>query len=497
MTHNLMAGPSPQKPEKPAGPGGNNKAEWAAWIVISLVIAAVVILIVTTMSPSTGENPQTNASEQSEQSSAAAGEVVELDVQVEGMAFVPNAVEIPAGVSLKITFTNTGDQVHDLKIGRDETGRVNPGETTVLETAAIAKDMQGYCTIVGHHSQGMVFDVAVTDAAPAGEDEAAGDAAGSVAGDSAQHNHESAAGDNPHVTVPSMAQLGTSREGFEAFDARLAPAPSDSVHEYTWVATEEVREVAPGVEQLQWLFNGQAPGPTLRGAVGDTFRITLRNEGTLGHSLDFHAGEISPDEAMATVAPGEELVYEFTARRAGIWMYHCATMPMSLHIANGMAGAVIIDPPAESELALSDVDAEYQMIASEIFLGEREVGADPQRVANGEFDLMAFNYYPSQYTHDPLRAKVGESIRIWVMNLGPDEPLSFHVVGEVFDTVFTEGAYTIRDAKETGSQALSLLPAQGGFVEMTFDEPGTYTFVNHVMTRAEKGQSGSIVVTES
>ena len=82
------------------------------------------------------------------------------------------------------------------------------------------------------------------------------------------------------------------------------------------------------------------------------------------------------------------------------------------------------------------------------------------------------------------------------MNVGPDEPLSFHVVGEVFDTVFTEGAYTVRDTAETGSQALSLLPAQGGFVEMTFDEPGTYTFVNHVMTRAEKGQSGSIVVVK-
>ena len=268
------------------------------------------------------------------------------------------------------------------------------------------------------------------------------------------------------------------------------------MHEYTWVATEEKREVAPGIEQVQWLFNGQAPGPTLRGTIGDTFRITLRNEGTMGHSLDFHAGEISPDQAMATIQPGEEVVYEFTARRAGIWMYHCATMPMSLHIANGMAGAVIIDPPADSELALADVDAEYAMIASEIFLGESEVGADPQRVANGEFDLMAFNYYPSQYALEPLQAKVGDTIRMWIMNVGPDEPLSFHVVGEVFDTVFTEGAYTVRDTAETGSQALSLLPAQGGFVEMTFDEPGTYTFVNHVMTRAEKGQSGSIVVVK-
>lgn len=484
MTHNLMAGPSPHGPAGPRGSGDSKKAEWAAWLVIALAIAAVVILIVTTMAPSSSTVDSENQSQVAPQDRAIApaSEVVEFDVEVDGMAFVPNSVEIPAGASLKITFTNTGDQVHDLKIGGDETGRVNPGETAVLETVAIDQNIQGYCTIVGHFSQGMVFDVKVSDA---------------TGSDELEHDHEVVAGENPHVAVPSMAELGLNREGFEAFDPSLDPAPSHTVHEYTWVATEEVREVAPGVEQLQWLFNGQAPGPTLRGKVGDTFRITLRNEGTMGHSLDFHAGEISPDNAMATIQPGEEIVYEFTPRRAGIWMYHCATMPMSLHIANGMAGAVIIDPPADSELALSEVDAEYQLIASEIFLGEREVGADPQRVANGQFDLMAFNYYPSQYTHEPLRAKVGDTIRMWVLNVGPDEPLSFHVVGEVFDTVFTEGAYTVRDAQDTGSQALSLLPAQGGFVEMTFDEPGTYTFVNHVMTRAEKGQSGSIVVTDS
>ena len=494
MTQNLMANSSPNRPNQPAAGGSNKRAEWAAWLVISLAIAAVVILIVTTMTPSSGRDAglprEGQAQQQNDRFVVPTGEVVELDVEVEGMAFVPNSVEIAAGDSLKITFTNTGDQVHDLKIGNDETGRVNPGNTAVLETAPLGESIQGYCTIVGHHSQGMVFDVTVTGTATG---TATGNAAGNAAG---EHNHEAVAGDNPHVTVPSMAELGTQREGFKAFDASLKPALSTTVHEYTWVATEEKREVAPGIEQVQWLFNGQAPGPTLRGTIGDTFRITLRNEGTMGHSLDFHAGEISPDQAMATIQPGEEVVYEFTARRAGIWMYHCATMPMSLHIANGMAGAVIIDPPADSELALADVDAEYAMIASEIFLGESEVGADPKRVANGEFDLMAFNYYPSQYALEPLQAKVGDTILMWIMNVGPDEPLSFHVVGEVFDTVFTEGAYTVRDTAETGSQALSLLPAQGGFVEMTFDEPGTYTFVNHVMTRAEKGQSGSIVVVK-
>ena len=206
------------------------------------------------------------------------------------------------------------------------------------------------------------------------------------------------------------------------------------------------------------------------------------------HSIDFHAGEVNPDTNMAQIAPGESLTYEFEARRYGIWMYHCATMPMSLHIANGMFGAVVIDPPD-----LTPVDAEYVLLSHEVFLGED--GADPERVAAGLYDLTAFNGYPNQYQQRPIPARVGDTVRVWIFNVGPDNPLSFHVVGEIFDTVFKEGQYQIRNATDTGSQALGLLAAQGGFVEMTFDEPGTYTFVNHQMTDAEKGQRGQFVVT--
>ena len=261
--------------------------------------------------------------------------------------------------------------------------------------------------------------------------------------------------------------------------------------------TEEEVEVAPGVRQTRWLFNGQAPGPTLRGHVGDTFRITIVNEGSMGHSVDFHAGEVTPTETMKTIQPGESLTYEFVAHRAGAWMYHCSTMPMSLHIANGMAGAVIIDPKGED--ALGDVDAEYLLTGTEVFLaapGKEQDGADPQRVSDGSYDLTSFNYYPNQYDDGlaPLHAKVGDTVRIWLVNLGPDMPLSFHVVGEIFDTVYKEGSYLIKGAEESGSQAVDLLPAQGGFVEMTFNEPGTYSFVNHIMTNAEKGQHGQIIV---
>lgn len=443
--------------------------KWAAWLIIILALVAVIGLAV--MNSTAAQRGAT---------SAAPADATTIDVSVDGMAFVPNSVDIPAGTHLVVNFTNTGDQVHDLKIGSAETNRVDPGDSVQLDAGVITESVEGYCTIAGHKIQGMTFMVNVTDEPADGSQMASG------------HDHGVAAAAN----VPSLAERMAPREDFEAFDPALQPAQGD-VHEETWTMTEEEVEVAPGVRQTRWLFNGQAPGPTLRGKVGDTFRITIKNEGSMGHSVDFHAGEVTPNNAMKTIQPGEYLTYEFVAHRAGAWMYHCSTMPMSLHIANGMAGAVIIDPQGED--ALADVDAEYLLTSSEVFLataGKEQEGADPQRVSDGDYELTAFNYYPNQYDDGlaPLHAKVGDTVRIWLVNLGPDLPLSFHVVGEIFDTVYKEGGYLLKGAKDSGSQAVDLLPAQGGFVEMTFNEPGTYSFVNHIMTNAEKGQHGQIIV---
>ncbi|MDD9206155.1 multicopper oxidase domain-containing protein, partial [Georgenia sp. 10Sc9-8] len=152
--------------------------------------------------------------------------------------------------------------------------------------------------------------------------------------------------------------------------------------EHTLTVGETTADVAPGVSQERWAFNGSAPGPTLRGKVGDTFVITLVNDGTIGHSIDFHAGALAPDEPMRTIAPGEELTYTFTAERSGVWMYHCSTVPMSMHIANGMFGAVVIDPPD-----LAPVDREYLLVQSEAYLGE--VGpADATKIADERPDLV-------------------------------------------------------------------------------------------------------------
>lgn len=471
----IPVGP-PTSGSRPA-PGAEKSTDWVSWLIIGLAIAAVVILGVTLTTAPGAERAPAPAAAQS-------GETVTQAIRIEGMAYHPDRVEVPAGSRLVLELVNQDNQPHDLTLNGYTTELISPGGSATLDAGVFTADTEGWCTIAGHRAQGMVLDVVVTGATPSG------------AADTGHDMHAETGpvdGANPFAEVPGPAARLSATPDEQAFiDPVLAPAPTGTVHELEFNVTEEIREVAPGHRQAQWLFNGRAPGPTLRGKVGDTFRITLRNDGTMGHSVDFHAGEVSPDAPMATIAPGESLVYEFVARRWGIWMYHCATAPMSLHIANGMAGAVIIDPPT----GLDDVDHEYALVGHEIFLGPEDTGADADRVNAGDYDLTGFNGFPNQYDLRPIEIAAGQRIRIWVLNVGPDNPLSFHVVGAVFDTVFSEGEYPVRNglAESIGAQTLPLLPAQGGFVEMTLDEPGTYTFVNHIMTDAEKGQHGSIIV---
>jgi len=191
---------------------------------------------------------------------------------------------------------------------------------------------------------------------------------------------------------------------------------------------------------------------------------------------------------MRTIPPGETLIYTFTATRSGIWLYHCSTMPMSVHIANGMFGAVIIDPPG-----LAEVDREYLLVQSEFYLGEQGGEVDDRKVQAQSPDLVVFNGYANQYEARPLEARAGETVRVWVLDAGPNVAGAFHIVGGQFHTVFKEGDYLLKDGGSTqtgGAQVLDLSVAQGGFVEVTFSEAGHYPFVSHIMSDAEKGARG-------
>src|SRR5690606_14189653 len=233
-------------------------------------------------------------------------------------------------------------------------------------------------------------------------------------------------------------------------------------------------------------FEDQVPGPILRGKVGDLFTVTLVNDGAMGHSIDFHASKVAWNDEMRTIGPGESLVYQFKAEHAGMFMYHCGTAPALHHIGNGMFGGIIIDPPE-----LAPVDHEVVFVQSELYLGEQGGPGDLAKMQDDAWDAVVFNGYVNQYLHHPIRVEPGERVRAWVLDAGPSENSSFHIVGTVFDTVYKEGDYALRPGPaQGGAQVLDLQPASGGFVEFSFAEAGYYPIVTHKFSNAGKGAMG-------
>ena len=412
----------------------------------------------------------TQAAGSSAAGAAATGHTTTVAVDMVDTRFVPDRIEVPVGDELVITLTNSDEMVHNLVLQSGlVSGSLEPGASETVNVGVIGASVAGWCSIAGHRLQGMEISIV---------------AGGAASGTHSDHG-AAAAGASAAEDLDPMAEPDA---GFEARDAVLPPASSAKVHRQTLTVQNIETEVTPGVTQMLWTFNGTAPGPTLRGTVGDVFEITLVNEGTVGHSIDFHAGDIAPDAVMRTIAPGESLFYTFTATRSGIWLYHCSTMPMSVHIANGMFGAVIIDPPGRAE-----VDREYLLVQSELYLGAQGGEVDAVKVATQIPDIVVFNGYANQYAARPLEATAGETVRVWVLAAGPNVGSAFHVVGGQFSTVYKEGDYLLKHGGSTGSggsQVLDLAVAQGGFVELSFTQPGDYPFVSHIMSDAEKGARG-------
>jgi nitrite reductase (NO-forming) len=279
-------------------------------------------------------------------------------------------------------------------------------------------------------------------------------------------------------------------DGWEPRDPRLEPAPEGDLHELTIRTSEVEKEVAPGVTQQVWTYDELFPGPVLRGKVGDTFRITLINDGQLGHSIDFHSSKVAPNVEMRTIERGEELIYEFEAKHAGVFMYHCGTKPVLQHTGMGQHGIMIVDPPD-----LPEVDHEFWMLQHETYMGNLPDAYAKMETEN--WDAVVFNGYPNQYVHHPIEGvKPGERVRMWVGNNGPSERSSFHVIGTIFDTVFKEGSYRLHPDRDApgGAQVIDLLPSTGGFVEFTFDTDGIYPFVDHKFANVPKGAVGLFVV---
>ena len=257
------------------------------------------------------------------------------------------------------------------------------------------------------------------------------------------------------------------------------------------VIEEKQATVAEGFVQQIWTFNGTMPGPVIRTQVGDTVRVHLVNpaEATVSHSVDFHASQVAWNDEMRSIAPGEELIYEFTTDYAGVWMYHCGTDPVLHHIANGMFGMVIVEP----EGGLPPMENEFFIVQHEWYLGPQgEVSsyAKANQAAPAP-DFVMFNGAAFQYKDNPIQIPTGEEVRLFVLDAGPSIDSSFHIVGTIFDNVIKEGVHLERGNEGNwGSQAVDLAPAQGAVIELKAMEDGLYPMVTHAFNFPGRGAVG-------
>ncbi|GLZ15736.1 multicopper oxidase [Actinomadura sp. NBRC 104425] len=440
-----------------------------AGLAVGAVLTAVVVVIA--VSGRGGGTSGTDATEHTGHAGQmAAGTATQtVNVTLQGMRVRPGTIEAAPGTRLVLRVTNVDTQEHDLRL---DTGQRTPmlrtGETAALRLDPLRDPVDGWCTVPGHRAAGMTLRITPTGTATA------------------------STGSASSQTSPAPLDLTASpSRGWRPYDAALKPAPGGREHRVEIRVEEKDLEVAPGVRQRMWTFNGTVPGPTLRGSVGDVFTVTFVNAGTMGHGIDFHAGALAPDRPMRTIQPGERLTYRFRADQAGAWLYHCSTMPMTEHMANGMYGAVVIDPPD-----LPRVDREYILVQGELYTGQIGDTARSARLRRGDADAWMFNGTAAGYDHAPLTARTGERVRFWVVAAGPSSGTAFHIIGTRFDTVYKEGAYLLRPGRgRGGAQVLDLAAAQGGFIETAFPEPGRYSFVDHNMRHGEAGAHGYIQVT--
>lgn len=267
----------------------------------------------------------------------------------------------------------------------------------------------------------------------------------------------------------------------------VAPAQPENgeLVEVELVAQRAMMEVSSGVEREVWTFNGQVPAPSIRVNQGDTVRITLSNKDpNMTHGLDFHAGQMDMGTFHKAIEPGGKMTFEFKANYPGVFYYHCSADPVIGHIANGMFGAVIVDPPG-----YEPKDKEFVVIQHEWY----QEDAGMNEWVNEKPVAVAFNGVPQQYMSHPLVAKEGDEVRFYFVNAGINDFASWHIIGEIFDEVYLDGN---PKNKRTGVQSILVGPGDAVITDLNTTEAGDYLMLTHQMNNAMRGGLGLLRIEE-
>ena len=288
-----------------------------------------------------------------------------------------------------------------------------------------------------------------------------------------------------HPMPAVVGEVDHAKNGFHPTDmltdfdgGKVSSLPNgQTLREYTLVAQNKTIEVVPGVEFAAWTYNGRVPGPTIRVTEGDRVRITHLNAGDHPHSLHFHGihpGSVDGvfDMRSGVVAPGGTFTYEFDAEPFGLHLYHCHTAPLAKHLAKGLYGAFIVDPKAGRPA----VDRELVMVMS---------GYDVD--FDGSNDFYMVNGIPFHYDKHPIQLRVGEQVRLYLVNaLEYDQSNSFHLHANFFHYFPTGTSLTPAEFTDTIAQ----MQGQRGILEFRFRHPGRYMFHAHKTEFAELGWTG-------
>lgn len=301
-----------------------------------------------------------------------------------------------------------------------------------------------------------------------------------------------------------MSKIDTAISGTVQAELTFAPnvpKPLDYTSpkrvEVKFKVVEKVMDISDSTQYTFWTFDEHVPGPFVRVRQGDIVDFTLENaeDSKLSHNIDFHActGPGGGADASST-APGQSTRFQFRAMTPGLFVYHCATAPVPLHIANGMYGLILVEPQSGME----KVDHEYYVMQGEFYTKGKFDAAglqdfDEDKALAENPDYVLFNgKNRSLVGKNALTSNVGETVRLYLGNGGPNLISSFHIIGEIFDKVHVEAGSTVNKGVQT-----TLIPAGGAtIVDMKTEVPGTYLLVDHSIFRAfNKGAIGQLKVT--
>lgn len=382
-----------------------------------------------------------------------------LSINMLDMSYSPSKLNVAKAGHYQVKITNTSSIPHDIVFSNGVMLTVAPNQhiSTVMNISDAG--LSFYCSLPGHKEAGMSGTITVNAESTKNESNKA----------------------NPEITKEAQAP----------YDPIVPPLLPFKQHDIYLVAEEKLNTVAKGVSQQLWTYNGKVPGPVVHVRVGDTVRVHLSNPSTnkLPHSVDFHSSQAAWNDEMTSINPGEEKLYEWRADYAGVWMYHCGSNPALHHIASGMYGMVIVEPKE----GLSKVDHEFAIVQSEFYIGQEGHITDLHKASSHGPDYVVFNGVANQYKDHPIEVGTGKKVRMYVLNAGPNEDSSFHIVGTIFNRVIKEGMELVPENKgHYGAQAVDLGPAQGAIIEFTTAEDGLYPIVTHAFNFVGKGALGLI-----